>query len=294
LTKSITETILSAANRSIPTTLINKSRPIKSKPYWNKKCAAATKKRNYQRNRLNKLNTKKEKDKYKELKGKAQKIIEESKTEFWQKYCNSINENEKLGSVWKTAKKIEGKSTSSKSIPVLDVNNTSYVTNLDKANILAKTFASANSDANYNPTFLEKKKRYEETRQKEFLDDSSKTEREEEINKSFEINELLRAIKEAKKKSSPGVDTIPYAMIKEVPHSTLMLILAHYNEIWKSGMIPQEWKHALINPILKPGKNPRSPESYRPISLTATLCKIMEKMVTKEINLVPRKQAHPL
>ena len=72
-------------------------------------------------------------------------------------------------------------------------------------------------------------------------------------------------------------------MIKEVPHSTLMLILAHYNEIWKSGMIPQEWKHALINPILKPGKNPRSPESYRPISLTATLCKIMEKMVTKRL-----------
>ena len=36
-------------------------------------------------------------------------------------------------------------------------------------------------------------------------------------------------------------------------------------------------------PILKPGKNPSDLSSYRPIALTAVLCKIMEKMVTNRL-----------
>ncbi len=40
------------------------------------------------------------------------------------------------------------------------------------------------------------------------------------------------------------------------------------------------WKHAIIVPILKPGKNPSDPSSYRPIALTSQLCKIMERIIT--------------
>lgn len=39
----------------------------------------------------------------------------------------------------------------------------------------------------------------------------------------------------------------------------------------------------MIVPILKPGKEAECPGSYRPIALTAVICKIMERMVTDRL-----------
>lgn len=60
-------------------------------------------------------------------------------------------------------------------------------------------------------------------------------------------------------------------------------VLAIINNVWESGSLPKEWKHAVIIPIVKPGKKPDNPSSYRPIALTSVLCKIMERMVTDRL-----------
>lgn len=57
-------------------------------------------------------------------------------------------------------------------------------------------------------------------------------------------------------------------------------ILFLFNLSWKSGTLPDAWKSASIKFIRKHGKTDfYSPSSYRPISLTSTLCKIMERVV---------------
>jgi len=53
--------------------------------------------------------------------------------------------------------------------------------------------------------------------------------------------------------------------------------------IWSEGKMPAAWKHALVLPLRKADKPGHDPLSYRPISLTSCLCKIMEKMVTKRL-----------
>lgn len=53
--------------------------------------------------------------------------------------------------------------------------------------------------------------------------------------------------------------------------------------MWTLRFLPAEWKHAVVVPIHKAGKNPSLPLSYRPISLTSTLCKITEKMVNNRL-----------
>ena len=40
------------------------------------------------------------------------------------------------------------------------------------------------------------------------------------------------------------------------------------------GLLSPEWKHSIVQPDFKYGKNPNESHSYRPISLTSTLCKI--------------------
>ena len=60
-------------------------------------------------------------------------------------------------------------------------------------------------------------------------------------------------------------------------------MLDFYNKIWTESEIPDDWHHAIILPLLKPNKSASSPESYRPISLTSTICKIMEKLITNRL-----------
>ncbi|GFX28886.1 RNA-directed DNA polymerase from mobile element jockey [Trichonephila clavipes] len=52
----------------------------------------------------------------------------------------------------------------------------------------------------------------------------------------------------------------------------------------QQNYFPQEWKHALITVIPKPGKDEKFPENYRPISLIRSLGKIFEKILLKHIN----------
>ncbi|GBL57509.1 putative RNA-directed DNA polymerase from transposon BS [Araneus ventricosus] len=49
--------------------------------------------------------------------------------------------------------------------------------------------------------------------------------------------------------------------------------------MFKFRHFPNCWKTARVQPILKPGKDPTHPVSYRPISLLPTLSKLGEKLI---------------
>ena len=90
---------------------------------------------------------------------------------------------------------------------------------------------------------------------------------------------MENALASIKKSSSPGLDSIPYDFIIHMPISEKEKLLELFNQIWTTGIYPDKWRQALIIPILKPGKDPQDPSSYRPISLTCCLSKLMEKMI---------------
>ena len=97
-------------------------------------------------------------------------------------------------------------------------------------------------------------------------------------------DELLRAIKNAKTEKAAGEDTIPYEMLKELGEKAKKFILHLFNEIWKGKPIPQRWRIAVILPLLKDGKDPALPSSYRPISLTDCLGKLLEGVIAERLS----------
>jgi hypothetical protein len=62
------------------------------------------------------------------------------------------------------------------------------------------------------------------------------------------------------------------------------VLLVHiFNAVLHTHHFPTGWKHARVISILKPGKDPAQPTSYRPISLLDTIGKVFEKILLTRI-----------
>ncbi|GFW43774.1 probable RNA-directed DNA polymerase from transposon X-element [Trichonephila clavipes] len=68
-------------------------------------------------------------------------------------------------------------------------------------------------------------------------------------------------------------------MLRHLNEDSLVSLLYLFNRIWREQVYPTQWQEATVIPILKPGKDPKVPLSYRPIALTSCLCKTLERMV---------------
>lgn len=158
-------------------------------------------------------------------------------------------------------------------IPVLHSGNIKAISNAEKAELLAKTFVKTHSSENL--TSKAKQCRDNTLAQNPGVTERSVT--------SGEDLDLPRAISSARQTSS-GKDRICYTMLSRMKDNTLEAVLSLFNIIWNTGIIPSIWKQSVIVPILKRGKDPSNPSSYRPIALTSQLGKTMERMVTDRLN----------
>ena len=97
------------------------------------------------------------------------------------------------------------------------------------------------------------------------------------------MKELKRALRK-RKDTATGLDDIPYSVLKNLPPIGKTALLKFYNFIWNTGKIPQSFKHAVVIPIPKQDKPPNQAASYRPISLTSHMGKVLETMINNRLN----------
>ena len=100
---------------------------------------------------------------------------------------------------------------------------------------------------------------------------------------AFEIHELSEALRKCNNKSSPGDDRISYVLLKQMPRNCQTVRLKLFNEIWRQGALHAHWKSAIIIPLLKADRSASDVASYRPIALTSTLCKVIERMAANRL-----------
>ena len=79
-------------------------------------------------------------------------------------------------------------------------------------------------------------------------------------------------------------------MLQHLSKRSTKLLLDLYNRVWTERTFPSAWRHSIIIPVLKSGKDPQDFSSYRPISLTSTVGKVREKLVTNKVNVPSRKE----
>ena len=81
------------------------------------------------------------------------------------------------------------------------------------------------------------------------------------------------------KNTAMGQDLVHNTMLKQSNSTNRRALLKVLNIILTTGYVPASWKEAVVIPLIKPGKDKKAPESYRPISLTTCLCKLYERIV---------------
>ena len=72
-------------------------------------------------------------------------------------------------------------------------------------------------------------------------------------------------------------------MLKHLGPQAKKKLLQLFNASLKTSNKPKTWKKAIMIQILKCGKCRTKAESYRPISLTSSVCKLMERIVNARL-----------
>ena len=98
----------------------------------------------------------------------------------------------------------------------------------------------------------------------------------------FKIEELELAISKMRK-GAAGPDDVPPIFLKTLGPIAKIELLAIFNESFKRAIAPQMWRNAIIIPLLKLGKPASDLASFRPISLTSCIAKLLEKMIAERL-----------
>ena len=94
------------------------------------------------------------------------------------------------------------------------------------------------------------------------------------------VGRMRQALNSTVSNKAAGPDAIKPSVLKNLPEDTLQRILQLYEGCLSSGYTPLAWRKSNVILIPKPGKpSYQEPKSFRPITLSNHLFKLMEKMV---------------
>ena len=100
---------------------------------------------------------------------------------------------------------------------------------------------------------------------------------------NFSINDVKKYISSLDNNSSAGVSNIPVKVIKFCKDELSPYLTDLFNCCINSGVIPDEWKMAIVTPLYKNKGDIESSDSYRGISVLPPIAKVFEKLLAFQV-----------
>ena len=245
---------------------VGKTRPRRRDCWMNPAVRTALKKRNQLRREV-----REKRREWLEACEEAQNTINEAKHKAWEDYLSEVEFSADPCDMWRVIKSLSGTPDSMAPNEALIVNGKVITTNPKKAEAFAKLYAGV-SKLTFNKQERNKNRRLK-VRMRGLIgaDDESCCD--------FDPKELENALKVMKTNGAPGADDIPPSFLKNLGPLASQELLNILNTSFRTGVVPRIWRHALIIPLLKAGKPSSQLSSYRPISLTSCVVKLLERMI---------------
>ena len=272
--EDFTAHVLNSAKGCIPKT---SGRPRRTPvPWWTRECGDAIRARNRAFKKFDRRCTIENAVAFRKARAFARRVVKEAKAVSWRNYVSSLNRFTPTTQVWTRVKRIAGQYNSAP-LPVLRVEGRDITHPAHVADEIGRALAGRSRSSQAGSRSARTPARREQGSVNFFTTDHMA------YNEPFSMAELTSAISSLKSVSE-GPDDIHNEMLRRLPERALIALLAVFNSIWETGMFPAAWREATVIPVLKPGKSGLDPLHYRPISLTSSLCKLMEKMVNVRLS----------
>jgi hypothetical protein len=201
--------------------------------------------------------------------------IVSSKKQAFQNFLKNMDYRKDTSKVHKFISTLNNKCEINNTEPLNSKNSIEYI---DKE--IAKAFTSFCTSADHIPKYLKKQEKYMKHTTKEKC---RITNQENIFNTDFKPHELTQDIASLKTRNSPDPNHIMTEFLKHLGPVAFATLLKLFNQVWKTS-IPAMWRKAIIIPLPKAKKPASELSSYQPISLTRTLAKTLEKMVSARLN----------
>lgn len=199
--------------------------------------------------------------------------LENYKYSMYNKYIEELQPRD--ATMWQATKRLIRQPNI---IHPLTDNNITYVTDEEKASVLAAHYEHIFTPNNTN--IANDHLQEVNTAVNDFI---SQNPREFTPTSPTEIKEIITKLPI---KKSPGSDLITNSIIKQLTKKAVAFLATIFNACLRLGYFPNQWKHAIILPFHKSGKDKHRSDSYRPISLLPTLSKVLEKIIQTRLQII--------
>ena len=274
--QEFTSLIIESAEACIPRTSSSPRRP--PVPWWTDSCQDAISARKRALRAFQRSSTTANLVEYKRAKARARRTVREAKRRSWSSYVSEINRFTPISEVWSRIKRISGKSCSAP-LPVLRIGDRDIMHPVEVAEEIARAFSERSRGGCSDPNFKRHRTRCESAGV------NFNTSGQFAYNEPFTMEELKAQISSLRNVAE-GPDAIHNEMLRHLPEPALEALLALFNSLWERGEYPETWREAVVIPILKEGKTGLEPLHYRPIALTSSLGKLLEKVVNARLTWV--------
>ena len=96
------------------------------------------------------------------------------------------------------------------------------------------------------------------------------------------VNGIRKQMANLKVNKATGPDDIPARFMKECADQLSPILAQIFQQSITTGQVPDDWRRANVVPIFKKGDRTK-PSNYRPVSLTAIACKILEHVIVSNM-----------
>ena len=273
---TITKFIHSAAKKSVPQT--NNWPRRYTVCWWNKKLfLLRQEKQRLWKNSINSF-TMENILLYKKANAVFKREVKLAKRVSFVNFTKEINPNSSSSQLWQKVNLLSGISTCTKIHSIEQVNGLLTTNSRNIATSLGQFWSNYSKDTQFPNEFVTNKTRMSNFTPPLYILNNKAIQIETPFSK-LELQSCLASLKG----STPGQDRLSYQFYKNLPNEGMEKLIELFNDILISGIIPQQWKIAMVIPICKPEKPKHRVENYRPISLLPCISKIIEKMISKRL-----------